>query len=1194
MPQELYQELISRLSELRRRRERVAVGIGISRSVTMILLIAIIAIGVESIFHLSIIGRTILFSVSALLAIASLLLLSFAPVAEYMGIRQRASNETLASLIGKRFGEVEDRLVNVLQLARELSEAPVASASFATAAFTSTYSSFRHLDFNAIVDERPLRRSLILMSSMLVFSAGMFLVPGLGFSDAAGRLLHFRTFYQKPAPFVFAVKPGTIKSLRGEAVTIRVRTSGEQLKTLTLRLREGEAGEFERIELKARTLDSSISRGTAMTEFVYELHPQHATEYYVEAREIESEHFTITTLERPVIKTLSITVTPPSYTHQKAVTLQDNFGDISALDGSVAAVSVLSSKPLLSADLIYRPLPEAADSLTPKKNDSITVYHLAVEGMQAKGLLSLRRSGTYHIMLLDKDSIQSEHPIEYTITLAEDEAPAIVLLEPGERAELPSSQHVTMFMKIHDDFGFSSLKLGYRLHASKYGPEEKEYKWITLPLPSYSEQDQEVPYVWNLLPMRLSPEDEVAYVLEVADNDNVTGPHRVRTDEYTVRFPSADEIFKRAEEESNNAERSLKDIKQDAEELQKKVDEVVNEMKQAPTSEIAKRQQEFSRQKDVQDVLKRQQELNNRVADVKKELQQMTDRLSQQNALTPETMEKYMELQKLFEQINSPELKEAMQRLQDAMKNIDQKQLEQAMKNFQFNDEQFRKSIERTANILKKIKMEQKVDELIKRSNDLAKGQEQAAEKQNELAQQNKNLSPEEQSAEQRKQQDAQNELERMKEEAKDLANDMKKLPEQMQAPEEMKEAMEALNDPSMDKSMQDASDASKQNQHQRASKRHQDAADKAKNARNKLSNLKQKLSQNEKQRTIAELKQLRDEMNRLSKAEESLKNSSQSAQPQSNVFRDLADEQADRKEELGNAASQMFQLAQRSPSVSPEMGKSLGEAFSSMQKAMDAMTERDQNGSVSNSRNAMAALNTVAKQTQEAMNSMQNPGNGSCPNPGGMNPGGSDGSGGEGMSMGSGGGGAMQQFLNQINAAAAKQQALNDQMQSMMQGQNGNQSAERQAQQQQAQMARLAAEQGAVKKSIEDLSREQKESDAGRKKAVDDLKKIADEMQDVISDMKTSGVRPETVQRQERILSRLLQAQRSVHERDKDETREAKGANDIVRQSPPDLDPNSEDSRRAIRDDMLNKKESIYSKDYQALIRKYLEKLQK
>src|ERR1043165_2724381 len=405
---------------------------------------------------------------------------------------------------------------------------------------------------------------------------------------SANRLTHFRTFYQKPAPFVFFVKPGNAKTLRGEAIQIVVRTKGEQLKTIKLHYREGEAGEFEQIELKARSIDSSASKGAmAMSEFTYELHPQHTTEYFVESRDIESEHFRIEVLDRPVIKLLSVAVTPPAYTHQKSQLLQDNFGDITTLAGSTASFQVSSSKPLLSADLIFHPqkLVAADDStkVISKPLDSMLIYHLAVEGTSAKGLLSLRQPGSYHIVLLDADSIQSEHPIEYTVALTADEAPAIVLLDPSEHSELPSSMRVSMLVKIHDDFGFTSLKLGYRLHASKYLPEEKEYKWITLPMASYSEQDQEVPYIWNLTGLSLSPEDEVAYVLEVADNDNIAGPHRVRTSEFSLRFPSVEEIFKRAEEESNNAEKSLREIKQDAEELQKKVDEVVNEMKQTPT-----------------------------------------------------------------------------------------------------------------------------------------------------------------------------------------------------------------------------------------------------------------------------------------------------------------------------------------------------------------------------------------------------------------------------------------------------------------------------------------------------------------------------------------------------------------------------------------------------------------------------------
>jgi len=97
-------------------------------------------------------------------------------------------------------------------------------------------------------------------------------------------------------------------------------------------------------------------------------------------------------------------------------------------------------------------------------------------------------------------------------------------------------------------------------------------------------------------------------------------------------------------------------------------------------------------------------------------------------------------------------------------------------------------------------------------------------------------------------------------------------------------------------------------------------------------------------------------------------------------------------------------------------MGKSMGEAFNNMQKAMDAMTERDQNGSVGNTRNAMASSNKVAQQTQAAMNSL-------CRSPAMVlvrtpefKPGREEGEG-EGMSMGTVVAVPMQQILNQINA---------------------------------------------------------------------------------------------------------------------------------------------------------------------------------
>jgi hypothetical protein len=1189
MPQELYQELISRLDRLRRRRESLRLRSGLLWGLSLFLLVALAALSIEAVFHLSILGRTILFFSALTLGLGAFLKFSLSPILEKAGLRPKVSDEYLASAIGKHFNQVEDRLLNVFQLSHNLrmeSAQGLGSPSFAGAAFANTYSSVRGLDFNAILDKREEKRSMLFFLIATALLAGAFVGAKSDMFGATERLIHFRTFYQKPAPFIFEVEPGNTKILRGSLIKIIADTKGEQLSSILLRTREDGTKDFEKIELKAVADSTKKNR-----QFVYEFHPLRATEYYVEARDVESDRFQISVLDRPIIRMLSTTLTPPAYTHQKSVKLSDNFGDITSILGTRADFSLTSSKELLSAKIVFTPhLNQAVtdSTKTAPKQPEQKMYGLAINGPDATGIISFRESGTYHIELIDKDSIATEHPIEYTVTLNPDEYPAVALIEPGERAELPNSMRVPMVIKIHDDFGFSHLRLGYRLRASKYAAEEKEYKWLDVPLSNYNTQDLDVPYIWNMTKLELSPQDEVGYILEVADNDNISGPKTARTSEFSIRYPSVEEIFKRADAQSDKAVENLKDIKQDAEELKKKVDEAIEEMRPAKTSDIAKKQQEFTSKKDAEQIMKRQEELNNRLADVKKDLEEMTKQLDQQKAISPETMQKYQELQKLFEEIKTPELDMAMKKLQDAMKNMDPKQLSEAMKNFQLNEEQFKKSIERTMNILKKIKMEQKVDELMKRSDQLAKDEEKTAEKQSDLAKNNGKENPEDKAADKQKQSDAKNELNRMQQEAKDVASDMKKLPQSMQAPEEMKDAEEALADPTMEQAMQDAQDAMQKGDNQRASQRAQDAAQKAKNARNKLSQLKKKLAENEKQKTMADLKKLRDEMNRLSKAEEGLKNEAKQAPPQSNVFRSYADEQADRKEELGNAASEMMQTAQRSTEITPEMGKSMGEAFNNMQEAQDAMTERDQQSSTQHTQKAMSALNKLAEQAQGALAQMAQqgkggkgqPGDGSCDNPGGMNP---------GDQPGEGGGSAMQQFLSQIEKLGAQQQALNDQMQGMMNGQGG---AQQEAMRQQAQLQKMAIEQQSVQKSVKDLSDEQQNANSGNKQAREDLKKIADEMQEVISQMREKGISPETVQRQERILSRLLEAQRSVNERDKEETRESKPGTNMSHDAPRELDLNSNDAKRALRDEMLRSKNGGYSKDYQALIRKYLEKL--
>lgn len=1163
-------------------------------------MIALAAIIAELVGHFSITGRTWLFWVALAGALASLIALSLGPILTRLGLRPRATDDELARTIGRYYPTVSDRLVNTLQLARPLfSKASnlLGSPSFALAAFSNTYSAVRPLDFNAIVDERPMKRAVLLFFVTLLLGAAAFFGAKDDMLAATGRLTHFRTFYQKPAPFTFIVFPGNARVMRGDSIHVIVVTRGEQLSTIELRTREEGQKDFDQVTLHAAPFDTAWAKAHGFRSgFTYSIHAQHPLEYYAEAHEIESEHYRIDVLDHPIVRSLNVEIQQPSYTHQKPVKLTENIGDISGVTGTRGVFRVVASAPLKQAEVVFH----AADTGTNRSDRTDKSYPLTIADSIATGSVIFSQSGTYHIDLLDRDSVASEHPIEYTVTITSDALPQIALIVPDSRADLPSNMRLDMLARIHDDFGFSGMRLGYRLSKSKYLPPETTYKWLPVPLSNYAVQDLDVPFIWNMTPLGIGPEDEVSYVMEVADNDAVSGPKRARTPEYTVRVPSVEEIFKRADEEANKAQKDMAEVKRDAEELQKKVNETLDEMKQMKTTDLAHSMQDFSKQKDVQQMLERQKNLNDRIDQVAKDLQEMTKSMEQQQVLSPETLQKYQELQELFKQIDSPELKKAMEDLKRAMEqqNPDPKKIADAMQNMKQNEEQFRKSIERTANILKKIQAEQKVDELMKSASELAKQEQKSADDVRSKMDAGKQMTPEEKAAEARKEADAQKELDRMRDAMKQVAEQMKKLPEKMQAPEETKAAAEALADPSTDHEMQQAQESAQKGDMQQASQHAQKAAKQMKNAQRKLADLKRKMSENEKQRTMREMKQISDELNRLSKSEEGIKQKAHETQQNSNVFRDLADQQSQTKEQLGQTASKAMQLAQKSTAVTPEMGKEMGKAFAEMQKAEDAMTDRNQSGSEQSAQAAMTSLNKASQAMQGAMQKMGQPGKSGSGGSGGEGEDGQDGEGesGEGgQSPGqSGSGGALQQFISQINKLAAQQQALNNQMQGMSQGAGGGQSAQKELMRQQAAMSKLQAQQEAVKKSLEQMADEQRQSSSGVHQAADDLRKIADEMQESIGQMRSSGIRPETIQRQERILSRLLQAEHSVHERDKDQERESKPGENVVRESPRELDLASPAGQKALQEEILHTRENGFTPDYNALIRKYFEELEK
>jgi hypothetical protein len=251
--------------------------------------------------------------------------------------------------------------------------------------------------------------------------------------------------------------------------------------------------------------------------------------------------------------------------------------------------------------------------------------------------------------------------------------------------------------------------------------------------------------------------------------------------------------------------------------------------------------------------------------------------------------------------------------------------------------------------------------------------------------------------------------------------------------------------------------------------------------------------------------------------------------------------------------ADSLVQLSQKTFFITPEIGRSLGEAQARMGETLKRL-EQGENVNP-HQKNAMAALNRGVIALQNALGRMQ--------------------------SMQSGLG--MEQFMEQMEQMAQQQQGINQQTLDLLN--QGQLTLE-----QQAAMARLGQAQAAIQKAIESMLQKM----GGQDEITGRLDRMIQEMEDVVKDLKGENASRETIRRQERILSRLLDLQHSVHRRDYSRRREAVSGEDVRRQSPDAIDVTDRDLQEQLRREILRMAKEGYTREYQELIRKYFEALMK
>ncbi len=1116
-----FKEIIQKLTRLRKKEYTFFASVGLQSSLLIGLILFICFSLLELAGNFSPSVRTYFFFFTTIVFLAALSILFVIPLLKYSGILGKTDYYSTAKRVGRYFPEIRDELVNAMQLAASDSSGKIYSGTLSDAAFQQVYNKTRGLKFESMVNFQKAKELLLYLAGGIIGAAILFIaVPGL--AAASGRVVNFDTEYIPPAKFSFEIDPGNVQVTRGDNLSITIKVRGEKPKDVYLELKTEEQTDFEIQKLSA---DSNGVYNYPVKSI------RSSTKYFASAENISSEVYNIEVIDPPVIKTLDVKIVPPGYS-RLPITVQKDNGNVTGLPGTTINIQLTSTKDLNNARLVF--------------NDS-TETLMKINNSEAEGKFIIKKNNSYKIVITDESENENLSPITYTIKSLYDSYPSIDIIQPGKNTSLANDNRLPLLSKISDDYGFTRLILNYRLSSSKYKKTDTIFSKIEIPFKK-GVKTQEVNYIWNLANLDLAAQDVVTYYLEIFDNDYVSGPKGTKSSTFTVRVPTLDEILSQANNTQTEASNDLNETLKQAQDLQKKFERIDQELKQD------KKDLTWEEKEKIQKAMDEYQQLQDKVSKVSDKLKQMQQELQDNNLLSKETMEKYMELQKMMDEMTSPELKQLMEKMQDALKNMNRQMTQDQMQNMKVDEEAFQKSIERTMNLLKRIQVEQKMDELVKRTEALQKKQDEISKETGEKKQNDQ----QNQEALSKKQDEVTKDLNKLSDEMKDLQQKMSELKDMPS--EDMQKLSDEFEKQQNQQMSEQSSQQIQQQQNQQAMQNQQQISQNMQKMQQQLSQMQQSMQQQNQMQTLNDMMRILDNLLTLSKQQENLKKESEQLDPNSNQFRENAEKQRNLQSSLNNIMKQMSDLSQKTFAITPEMGKSLGDALRQMNQAVQTMQSRNGMTSKNLQRQAMKSINQAAAMMKGSMESM----------------------------MQGGQGGGMMSLMQQLQQMSGQQMNLNNMTQMLQQMQQGQLS-----QQQQAQMQRLAQQQDVIMKSLNQLNKEAKQSGES-KKIPANLEDIMHRMQEVITDMNSEKLDDDLIQKQERILSKLLDAQKSINERDYEKQRESNTGKEIAGKSPAELNLTTEEGRDKLRDELNKAVQEGYSKDYEELIRKYYEALQK
>lgn len=732
------------------------------------------------------------------------------------------------------------------------------------------------------------------------------------------------------------------------------------------------------------------------------------------------------------------------------------------------------------ADILYFYYSEAIEKLKDSNSNVFRKREQVFEDLE----YSVVAKNMYHRI---KDSIG------YNIQVIPDQFPEIAVRRVSDTSHYKFEYFTG---EISDDYGFSNLELkgeirneldaetmrtvDYQIDISDKSNIATFY--YTLRLDSLDIAENELMIAW----------------FEVTDNDEINNFKMSKSKKFVIEKRNEDEIEKHRKE---NLEKTVSSMEKGINEIKKLNDDIEKEIERL----VQKEHLDWNDKQRIKELMKKQEQMMEKIEEEKKSVQKNLDPVTEDQKVDNKLLEKQKTLEKLFEEVIDEETKKLLEEINRLLEQFEKDKIREKLDQMQFNNQEVEEQLDRNIELLKQLQLEKQLSEVLEKLDKTIEKQEELKENTDKKSSSSDKLSE--------KQQELREEFDEVKEDIKEIESKNKQLESSYDMP-----ALEQEKN-KVSEEMQNSQEMLNKGKYKKAVESQKKSGEGLKNMREQIFQFMQQMTTQQLGEDINMIREILENIIRISFEQEELMLGLEKIDEDNPEYPQIGIQQKKISDDLKKVKDSLFALSKRQISIESVVNKQIRKIDDNIERAIDQIEAKRIRSGTLRQQNIVTALNDLGLLIAEALKNMENnmamqnqmQGQGNCSKPGG----------GKSKSLSE-----LQKQLNQ-----QLEQLKNEMGKSKGQQKDGRGMSEK--------MAKMAAQQEMIRKALQKYMEENASYGIDKNGLNEALKAMGETEEDIINKIITR----ETIERQKKILTRLLESEKALNEREKEHRRESNEA---------------------------------------------------